>query len=262
MASPHEIETMRSMALELQLTAAYDGQVPDRKLLDAIGSDVLKDMAPVICHSPYVYYQDFDPKSKAGYTCTRIDSNPPIGGNFGGFFARTVEVDLLDGETIPVPQVGFFIMDTIYKDVGYICPVESSTLQDVIQVLEDDPIFEELDYTLSQENTDVDELMGTVGKIGRGNPKCGLYAAYIKSIVKPCELYDTVISNGYTFFGVDMQKASAYNEPLNMGIGKKDIFTISGRASQAPELMIRKGRSPSLFVALSDIIGFEPAISE
>jgi len=234
MATVHEIETLRVMALEEQYTAAYEDRMPDRHMLDSLAKMVLPDFAPVICDTSVAYALTFN--DQEGYVSEVVHEPDTIAGCFGGFFSGIVEVDFEEDGVVPLRRVGYFIMDTSYHDTGYICPVESAELWDVATLLQNDFIYNELAYVVSQERINMQDLVAVVQSISEKNPNIEAYNAFLKTTLQPENVYKRIVADRYYMVNIAESLQDATPAGLSMEIGRGDVFEIVCTGINPPNL--------------------------
>lgn len=261
MAQPHEIETLRSMALEEQYNANYEGRTPSRSLLDELGREVLQDFAPALCITPTVYYLDFDPV--LGYKYQELITDTPVIGSFGGFLTLEVRHNFGDDGIVPVQKVGYFLMHSAYRDTGYFCPVDTTKLVDVIDKLgSEDEVYNDIASFVGSsddETVDIAELIETARRVGHGNPNFYYYAALIRSIINPVDVFKEITFSGCYY--IDPEKGVAvYNDiVVNDVTAKSDYLQLIEYGSPEPQILLRMGRRHPLAFPLESIIGYEHA---
>jgi hypothetical protein len=114
---------------------------------------------------------------------------------------------------------------------------------------------------MSQDEIDCKELVGVADRIGYKNPKKALYAAYIKSVITPIDLFSRVVSTKY-ILGTEGSKTASVvdDEPaLGVTIAKTDKMLLLKVGGDVPEMVIKKGSSPCLYIPLRCIVGFDKA---
>lgn len=264
MAQPHEIETLRSMALEEQYSANYEGRVPDRNLLDELGAAVMADFAPTLCLTPTAYYSDFDPDT--GYKYEELNMHVPVVGSFGGFTTLDIRHDFDNDGVVSVQKVGYFIMNSAYKDTGYFCPVETTKLVDVIETLGlDDVFYNDLSHCVGSseaDTVDVDELVKVTRLIGLSNPNFNLYAALIRSIITPAEVFKQATFSGCYLIDRENEVATYNGVTINDTTARGDYLQLIEFGAPEPQILLRKGRYHPLALSLSDIINYERAAQD
>ena len=258
MASIHDIEALRVMALEEQYNAAYEDRMPDRHMLDGLAKMVLPDFAPVICDTPVAYALTFN--DREGYVSEVVQEPGTIAGCFGGFFSGTVEVDFEEDGVVPLQRVGYFIMDTSYHDTGYICPVDAAELWEVETLLQRDFIYNELAHAIAQEYIDMAELVAIVNLITEHNPNIEAYNAFLRTTLQPEDVYKRVVADRYYMINIGESLQDDMPAGLSMDIGRGDVFEIVCTGINPPELAILKANDATLIVPVSAVVGCVPGV--
>ncbi len=264
MAQPHEIETLRRMALEEQYNANYEGRDPSRTLLDELGGAVLQDFAPALCVTPTAYYLDFDPV--VGYKYQELCTEAPVIGSFGGFLTLEVRHNFGEDGIVPVQKVGYFIMHSAYRDTGYFCPVDTTKLVDVVDKLgPENEVYNDIANCIGSsdaEVVDIGELIQTAKRVGRGNPNFYYYAALVRSMINPVDVFKEITFSGCYY--IDPEKGVAvYNDIAVKDVtAKSDYLQLIEYGAPEPQILIRKGRSHPLAFPLDSIIGYEHATAQ
>lgn len=257
MATPENIEYLRQCAHEEQLNAAYEQRRPDRVFLDQLGSMVLHDKLAVACVASTAYYLDFD--EKKGHTAELVPKTIPVSGRFGGFWIQPIDVDYSDVGTVQVQRVNYFVLDTTYNDIGFMCPVESTKLIDVEQKLEYDDDFTGLLQILTAERIELSEI-NEFFKEPLDKEKIGLYISYLRSAITPSEVVEAVYTDGLIRIQYNDQKGihSESEGVRREAIKRSDVFTVgSFNPAVGIELAIRRGRNPGYYMPLSLIVGHD-----
>ncbi len=259
MASAVDLETLRCMALEEQMTANGERRLPDWQLLDGLASLVLPDFSPVMCRPSYAYYVDLE-QSEADLPAVRCEPQEAVSGRFGGFLSQTVDIDFDYDGIVTSNKVGYLILDSPNDFTGYVCPVETTYLQDSLPIIQDEPLFLEIERALNDEQIDIVRLNGLVAKIAKSDPKHDHYEAYIKSMVAPSDVFASILYDAHLWrLGVGLEWYYN-NQQITMPIGKTDTFVFGAvgarREGVIPrQLMIRKGRTGGFLIPTKGIRG-------
>ncbi|MEI7632155.1 MAG: hypothetical protein WCJ60_02435 [bacterium] len=262
MTKPNQIEVLRQMALEEQHNSNFEGREPSRSMLDELGSTVLADFAPAMCLTPRAYYIDFK-ADKGGYHYEELEMTMPVVGSFGGFLSVKEELDFEEDGRVQINKIGYFIMNSGYKDTGYFCPVNTTTLVDVVSSLKPDNLFfNELASCIgSGDELDVDELVKITKLVRPKDPDFYLYSALVRSIITPSEVFKEATFNGCYVIDSDNEVASYNKGLMTSTIDKGDYLQLVPFGSPETQILLRKGRSHPLALSLSMLIGYERADS-
>lgn len=256
MATLQELETVKSVALYEQMLANSEQRRPDIETLDNLAFAALHELAPVACITDQVQYLGFDPK--VGNFTEPVESFIPISGRFGGFKILQETVSEPGLEDIFFMRLHYFVSDTVQDETGYLCPVENTTLIDVVSELEDDDEFTTLHSLIRTDPLDMQAIYRFFIDSTASRQKIGMYTAYLRAVMMPSEIFTSVEANGYYCTGEDKKKALEYiPKPLSIGINKFDVFTVGDFGVTSQEVAIRRGNYPCLYIPLGVVIDYE-----
>jgi hypothetical protein len=254
MASIEELQTLRTLALDEQYSAAVEQRQPDRDLLDGLGKLVLPDFAFVMCEADYAYHQRFDPEE--GHVITKIDRPTSVFGRFGGFFSRVVEVQE-DDEVIEVEKVLYHVMNDRYMDTGFLFPVENTSIADAHEALKDDPTFQELTYELGQEKIAIKKIAEIIERSVYGPDAPIYHGAYVQLSVSPKDLFSWVQAGSCLALGFsDEFHEGVRTDLVGMHIEEDHGFGILQIDSKRVLLSIMKEGMPSIVMPVSYLCGY------
>ena len=259
MASVVDLETLRCKALEEQITANGERRLPNNKMLDGLGSLVLPDFSPVMCHTPYAYYVDLT-QSEAESPAVRQETEGAVSGRFGGFLTQNVAIDFDEDGIVSSAKVGFLILDSPKKLTGYVCPVEITKLQDSLAVIQEESLFLDLEQALTEEVIDIKKLNEHVAKLVKSDPKHDHYEAYIKSMLAPSDVFSSILYEGQAVRVQDTKQWYYHEQQISSMIDKTDTFAFGAIGIRSHDvvprqLMIKRGQNGCIFIPTKAIIG-------
>ncbi len=253
MATAEALETLRTYALEEQLSAGCDRRPLNRAFLDELGRTALPDNTPVYCHSDEALYQSL---SGNRYKLDPAEDDPMLGGRFGGFFVRHSLNELSE----PVEKAFFYVPNSSYNDEGYLCPVESSVLIGIVEELEDDELFADLAMLLANEVTfaTIASLL-EIYKSATPN-KLHLYIGYMNAVATPISLFCAVYATEWSHIDRVRETGSSYGGPsTRFQIERGTTFGIVQNSveDESCNLSILWGRNLMRSVELQHIVATE-----
>jgi hypothetical protein len=258
MASPQELATLHSMALDEQYSAALEQRELDWRLLDKLAKTVLSLESPVVCESPIMYYQDHKPE-EGRHVVYEIESLGIVGGRFGGFTNLELVEVTPDNEQIKHQEAGYYILDSNRNDTGCICPVQASRLYDSVAALgNEDPVFDEITYLLGQAKIDIRAVAKLIDNIPLDDPRLVHYATYIKTMVKPSDLFSWVMTDGlYMLLDNGDYGDGKFEDTSAVQITQADTFTLFETTGSKHELVLRRNPRSNLVIPINYIVGYE-----
>ncbi|NBU34405.1 hypothetical protein EB118_13280 [bacterium] len=256
MATSHELQTLRSLALDEQYSAAIEQRLPNRDLLDSLGRLVLPDYALVVCEADYAYRQDYD--NEQGYFITKIEEPVSIVGRFGGFFSRAVEV-LHDDKIVSVEKVSYHIMNDRYMDTGFLFPVEITHIEDMFDKFGNDPIFQELTHELGQSKIDIKKIASIIETKVYGSKAPLYHAVYVQQMVTPADLFSWIQSEVVLPIGFDDEyKDQIVVDNVGIHMSPDHCFGLVQLDEKSVRLIIMQNSVPSLVAPVTFINGWTP----
>lgn len=257
MATAHELQTLRSLALDEQYSAAIEQRLPNRDLLDSLGRLVLPASALVVCEADYAYRQDFDDE-QGNYCITKIEEPISVVGRFGGFFSRAVEI-LHDDKIMSVEKVSYYVMNGRYMDTGFLFPVEITHIEDMFEKFGNDPIFQELTYELGQSNIDIKKIASIIENNVYGLNAPLYHAVYVQQMVAPADLFSWIQSEVVIPIGFDDEyKDQIVTDNVGVHMSPDHCFGLMQLDEKSVRLIIMQNSVPSLVAPVTYINGWTP----
>lgn len=259
MATPDEIEVMRCRAFDEQFVATLNEQEPDRQRLNEIANSIALKNRPLVCYAPVAYRVEH--LGNSAHITDTVIGEPRVIGKFGGFFSGmysmsdSIETTKGGDEDTLVPQVGFYIKDMDNTGNGYVCPVETTDIVDVIDRLTGDDIFMDLGRILTSEIVDMSDFLSAVDRMRAGNEYIPFYDAYIKGTIQPSDLYTRIFAGKHYLMGFRQPSVDRMSEKLELDIDDSYTFNLFSYDLNDPQLAIAKCHEPQVIVPVKELCG-------